>query len=250
MSEVASISSSQRISAAKPKRLSTASSLSILRPSTAPTLDNLTLSHILNGETCHPIAFTDFASFTANKELTSENLLFVLWFRSYRARYDALSVEERAKVPVPSTKLGDRYQPFARLDQERRDTKVESVLKSPTSDLLYKKPEHPFKVCEWAAGDAQRRLNPILQIGKVSSNLPASSVSQDQPSILRSHLPDVVEYDKVVDLPMREEAIRAFSTFMRKGGSRELGISDELREFTKTCLQRSTAPEVVSCRSR
>jgi hypothetical protein len=45
---------------------------------------------------------------------------------------------------------------------------------------------------------------------------------------------------------MREEAERAFATFLRKSGSRELGISDELRKFSGLCLQRSTAPEVVS----
>jgi hypothetical protein len=45
---------------------------------------------------------------------------------------------------------------------------------------------------------------------------------------------------------MRDEALRAFSTFLRKGGSRELGISDELRIYTKTCLRRSSAPDCVS----
>ena len=46
--------------------------------------------------------------------------------------------------------------------------------------------------------------------------------------------------------PMREEVQRAFATFLRKRGSRELGISDELREFARVCLSRSTAPEAVS----
>lgn len=70
--------------------------------------------------------------------------------------------------------------------------------------------------------------------------------------IIRGHPtrpPIGTTFDKPEDQPMREEAVRAFATFLRKGGSRELGISDELREFAKTCLKRSTAPEVVSAQS-
>ena len=52
---------------------------------------------------------------------------------------------------------------------------------------------------------------------------------------------------EALDQPMREEAQRAFATFVKAGGSRELNCADELRSFVATCLRRSTAPEVVSC---
>ena len=238
-SDAESISSAQRLSDAnKRQRFSNASSLAILRSSTTPTLDNLTLTQIMNGETCHPIAFSDFATFCANKEHTSENLLFALWFRSYTARFNATLVEKRAKVPVPSTRLGDRYRPFAYLDQDRRDTVVESTLGIPTPELSIKEPDHTFRVCEWAASDTVPRVD---QGGLQPSAMPLNATS-----ILRPHLAPGTEYDKPQDQPLRQEAIRAFSTFLKKGGSRELGISDELREFAKNCLQRSTAPEVVS----
>jgi hypothetical protein len=45
---------------------------------------------------------------------------------------------------------------------------------------------------------------------------------------------------------MRLEAARAFATFLRKGGSRELGIADDLREECALALEGSSAPEVVS----
>ena len=241
--EIESSTSTHRMPANKRKRLSVSSSLSILRPSTTPSLDDLTLEHILNGETCHPISFNDFAGFTANKEFTSENLLFVLWFRSYRNRFDALPVDKRAKVPVPSTRLGDRYRPFAYLTQERRDTKADSSVGTPTPNTSFKGPEHAFGVCDWAAEDAPGS-NTLPQL--YGKGLRPSPMLLGQASILRPTLPAGAEYDPVEDQPMREEAIRAFSTFLKKTGSRELGISDELREFAKTCLQRSTAPEVVS----
>ncbi|WVO20136.1 uncharacterized protein IAS62_001427 [Cryptococcus decagattii] len=43
--------------------------------------------------------------------------------------------------------------------------------------------------------------------------------------------------------PLRDQAQRAFATFLKKGGSKELSISDELREYVRTCLEASTAPE-------
>jgi len=58
-----------------------------------PSLDELKLSHILNEETCPPISFSDFAAFVAHQEFTTENLLFVIWYRSYRERYEQMSAE-------------------------------------------------------------------------------------------------------------------------------------------------------------
>jgi hypothetical protein len=96
-----------------------------------------------------------------------------------------LKEDVRERVPVPSTRLGDRYDPFS----NRRDT--ETVSKS-----------------EEAGGGGVT----MLPIG---------------------------------EQPMREEAARAFSTFLRSGGSRALGVSDDLRQFARTCLAKSSAPECV-----
>ena len=85
--------------------------LAKLKPSSKPKLNDIKLSHILNGETCPPIGFSDFASYLAKKEMTLENLLFVLWYRSYAYRWNELGDQTRG-VPRPSTKLGDRHDPF------------------------------------------------------------------------------------------------------------------------------------------
>ena len=45
---------------------------------------------------------------------------------------------------------------------------------------------------------------------------------------------------------MRHEASRAFATLVKSCGSRELGVSDDLRDYARKFLQKSTAPEVVS----
>jgi hypothetical protein len=154
-----------------------------LLPLKGPTLENLKLVNILNNETCSPISFKDFLTFITEKEHTTENFLFVIWYRSYEARWRGLKEDVRERVPVPSTRLGDRYDPFT----NRRDT----VSKS-----------------EEAGGGGLT----MLPIG---------------------------------EQPMREEAARAFSTFLRSGGSRALGVSDDLRQFARTCLAKSSAPECV-----
>ena len=87
----------------------------LLRSPSKPTLDDLKLAHNLSGETCPPVSFPDLAGFVAIREFTTENLLFVIWFLSYRTRYEALDSATRNTVPIPSTRLGDRYNLFEHL---------------------------------------------------------------------------------------------------------------------------------------
>lgn len=155
-------------------------------PLQGPTLENLKLASILNNETCSPISFKDFTNFISEKEHTAENLLFAVWYRSYAARWRDWDENLKKRVPVPSTKLGDRYDLFTR----------------------------------GRGSDVQPNL--------------------DDASVVM--LP-------IGEQPMREEAARAFSTFLRSGGSRALGVSDDLRQFARTCLAKSSAPECVSCGS-
>jgi hypothetical protein len=150
-------------------------------PLKGPTLEKLKLVNILNNETCSPISYKDFSTFVTEKEHSTENLLFVIWYRSYEARWKQLSQDVRDRIPVPSTRLGDRYAPFG-----GRGGQVGA------------------------------------KEGEKSTSLP------------------------IGEHPMREEAARAFSTFLRSGGSRALGVSDDLRQFARTCLARSSAPECVS----
>jgi hypothetical protein len=150
-------------------------------PLKGPTLENLKLASILNNETCSPISFKDFRSFIEEKEHSTENLLFAIWYRSYAARWRDLDEETKKRVPVPSTRLGDRYDPFT-------NGRGSGVVGTSTETAS------------------------MLPIG---------------------------------EQPMREEAARAFSTFLRSGGSRALGVSDDLRQFARTCLAKSSAPECV-----
>ena len=61
--------------------------------------------------------FREFQQFVTHKEFTTENLLFTIWFRSYRRRFSELEESERLKVDAPSDRLGDTLSPFGYLNK-------------------------------------------------------------------------------------------------------------------------------------
>lgn len=253
-------------------------------PSRPPALDDLKLSHVLNGETCPPISFADFATFIASKEFSSENLLFLIWFRSYRERYEQLAADVRERVPVPSTKLGDRYSPFRYIDQatqngvvtesattsQRPATSAHLQVNTPVSHPrgMSRQEErrgstissHGFEPCAWTAEGkpcscANAKLAHAHDGPSKWTRARRRSVQHEEPpaAALRPILTHTSLYPTLppagttflptAELPMRDEAMRAYATFLKKGGSKELGIADELRQFAKLTLGRSTAPE-------
>ncbi|WVW80010.1 hypothetical protein I302_101983 [Kwoniella bestiolae CBS 10118] len=248
---------------------------------TQPALDELKLSNILNGETCPPISFIDFATFIANKEFTTENLLFILWYRSYKARFDKLESKEKESIPIPSTRLGDRFDPYGYLDRPVDEPNSNSKPKTEDQEtpVVFSEPfrsrsasssnkqvqiagaqhncPHSPATCFCIENRAPtcRRTSRLLSIthSLLGSRRPSSASHPHEVNTLRPILhqkpypplpPAGTVFAEPPQQPMREEAQRAFATFLRKGGSRELSISDELREYTKLCLAKSTAPEV------
>ncbi|KAL6307174.1 hypothetical protein BKA93DRAFT_823638 [Sparassis latifolia] len=64
-------------------------------------LADITLAHVLAGDTCAPISLSDFEAYLAHQEHTLEHLQFVVWFQDYRARFLALPEEIQAASPGP-----------------------------------------------------------------------------------------------------------------------------------------------------
>lgn len=93
---------------------------------------------------------------------------------------------------------------------------------------------------------------PIMQDQPTSptpsqSALPAtltisSTVDTDPNSPSSAYLPQIHPADQ----PMRQEAERAFRTFLVPGAERELNVTDEMRTRCRVALEGSTHPEVVS----
>ncbi|KAH8118757.1 hypothetical protein DFH11DRAFT_697950 [Phellopilus nigrolimitatus] len=62
-------------------------------------LSDITLAHVLSGNTAPPISLSDFEAFLAFCDISLENLQFIVWFQDYRARYDALPPDVQAQSP-------------------------------------------------------------------------------------------------------------------------------------------------------
>lgn len=220
-------------------------------------LKQLRLCHILNGETCPPISFADFATFLTNKDYTSENLVFVLWYRDYKSKWKLLDKTVRIGVPVPSTSLGHRYDPFGYLGHgpvalpTRTDEREEEVSRNRLASV------NAYSLDATASDRNDSSAKSLKSyFSRVSSDLPRSRLEASSLACSSSitpatsyhplhslFSPDGTTFLSVDEQPLRDQAQRAFATFLKKGGSKELSISDELREYVRTCLEASTAPE-------
>jgi hypothetical protein len=70
----------------------------------------------------------------------------------------------------------------------------------------------------------------------------SSTINTDPNSPSSTYLPQIHPADQ----PMRQEAERAFRTFLVPGAERELNVTDEMRTRCRVALEGSTHPEVVS----
>lgn len=220
------------------------------------TLETLTLAHILNGETCPPISFPDFAAFVAQKEFTAENLLFVIWYRSFKARYDALRPDQKDGTPIPSTRLGDRYSPFAYLDRAIvdgavvREDGVDEGRTTVRTDIP-RKHVNCDDLFESGCGCSEEQKSKSRKKSTKRSKTKVADVEMEPRVIYHGSSnpplpPHGTRLTDTASQAFREEAERAFATFLGPNGSKALGVSDDLRQFVSLCLKRSSAPECVS----
>lgn len=207
------------------------------------------------------ISFADFATFLTNKDYTSENLVFVLWHRDYKSKWKLLDKAVRIRGPVPSTSLGHRYDPFGYLRHgpvalpTRTGEREEEVSRNRLASA------NAYSMDATAASDRNDRSAKPLKsyFSRVSSDLHRSRLEASSLTCSSSltpassyhplhslFSPDGTTFLSVDEQPLRDQAQRAFVTFLKKGGSKELSISDELREYVRSCLEASTAPESVS----
>ncbi|KZT54114.1 hypothetical protein CALCODRAFT_22114 [Calocera cornea HHB12733] len=82
--------------------------------SAQPIPPSLSLAHVLADDLCAPLTLRDFFRFLAEEDRATENLAFVLWFRDYERRWDALPEEERARAEEL-----DPREEWAKFERER-----------------------------------------------------------------------------------------------------------------------------------
>ena len=187
-------------------------------------------------------------------------------------------------MDVPSNKLGDGSSPFAYL-KERRRTLVQRVRSESVFGIgigrtgsgetftgtrgtenninLNNEGERrsssiPLKSIFKRAGSSHTQTHTGMHEhesarpqGTESERDPASptpSRNLTLPPTLSISVPSSAYLPEVrpADQPMREEAERAFETFLKQGAERELNVTEEMRTRCRVALEGSTHPEVVS----
>jgi hypothetical protein len=168
-------------------------------------------------------------------------------------------------VDVPSGKLGEAGGPFGHL---RRNMGMGGRRKTLTSTLGGRRSSRgkgegddeeqrerrsssiPLQSIFRRTGSSSTQTQIAdMQTSPTSSQsaLPAtltisSTINTDPNSPSSTYLPQIHPADQ----PMRQEAERAFRTFLVPGAERELNVTDEMRTRCRVALEGSTHPEVVS----
>lgn len=169
----------------------------------------------------------------------------MIWYRSYLRRFEQLAETERNKVDIPSNKLEDGSSPFAHL-QKGRKTWAERVRQQSIARLGGVEPDNrrssssiPLISIFTRNGSGHTTLSPLQGASPEQREhlaLPPTS------TLSSAYLPEV----RPADQPMRQEAERAFETFLKQGAEKELNVTEEMRRRCRIALEGSTHPEVVS----
>ncbi|KAH8096619.1 hypothetical protein BXZ70DRAFT_1009622 [Cristinia sonorae] len=200
-------------------------------------LASISLDQLVAGHTCDPISLADFEAYLQYKEHTLENLQFVIWFQSYRARFFDLAPAVQALSPGPakftfnppdSARLQKRVEESGKMYEALTLQRLQSrthQLNSPIS------PISPTSFCSSST-------SPMDHIHSMSSPL----LKQRPQTFLGSFQPLQREYlDKQ---PMRKECAAVLQTFIISGAPKELSLSDEMREMVLKDATWNTHPDV------
>jgi len=167
------------------------------------------------------------------QEHTVENLQFVVWYQSYRARFFDLT-----KQPKKCTATAFKFQApdAARLDERVRES------------------ERAYDAVRQQSSQNDVRatgLPPVSPVTPVSPTSPtyadssstfpfnhASSLGQPPPSI------QPLERDYLSNESLKKECSAVLQTFIKPGSPKELSLSDEMREMVSRDATWNTHPDV------
>lgn len=195
-------------------------------------------------------SLADFELYLAFRELSLENLQFVIWFLDYQDRFDRLPPETQRKSPDPALMGGSHTpsydvttNPHAdaghigwlrrafRRKVSARQTSVSSGKEIPMSPIEKKSAEVDFRQFHSPASSQSYPIPPSTSSPAIPSPYPASSAPT-----------------RPQDQPFREETLRVVATFFRPGGNgqKELSIDQRLRDEVLRDLAVTTHPNAVS----
>ncbi|KAG9006617.1 hypothetical protein FRB94_000543 [Tulasnella sp. JGI-2019a] len=231
----------------------------------------VTLESILAGTTCSPISLQDFELYLAYRELSLENLQFVVWYLDYRDRFSKLPAEVRLQSPdpaiiVPGFATSLPVEPTIPETRSPWRTWFSRLRHKSLSDLeslergrdrrRHSTGSYPFPAI------SSRQASPARRASASYLTQPMSPLSPDESGSGRNTMREsktlctnprlepptdsLTEEVSPKKQPLREETLRVVATFLRPGGvtQKELTLEDETREAIFRNLALTTHPNV------
>lgn len=222
-----------------PKREPTKSRLVVLpRPlvNYSARLHSISLSAIIHGATCPPLALRDLEHYLAAVEHSPEGLRFLIWWHHYRTRYYALPDAVRARsfgASEPQCPALGGPSPVRTHRREQASIQVSADLRRNYAQRQTEPP--PIAIPLPVQISRSSSVARLLSRGPTPTPISPPS-SPFSPSFNLRTSPR--------EQPLRAECDRAIATFLHPGASAELNLSETVRETAARDLTWNTHPDV------
>ncbi|KAI5117863.1 hypothetical protein M0805_006566 [Coniferiporia weirii] len=247
-------------------------------------LSDITLAHVLSGDTVPPISLPDLEAFLAFCDISLENLHYIVWFQDYRARFDALPKSVQARSPPPERSSPSSSGPASRCDAEEYEAtdahgRVSQVPDSPSPSPLALSQTPIISAPTYSLDSAMRSMSqeqvPQLDMSALYSCV-ADNVHEEPPAP-SSRAPDASEKcfrqfnsfstgsqqpvmagslrplpfpqqatatGNTDEQPLRAEVKNILATFIVPNAKKELLLSAAMRDRTIREAGQTTHPDV------
>ncbi|KAH7098755.1 hypothetical protein BKA62DRAFT_353469 [Auriculariales sp. MPI-PUGE-AT-0066] len=213
-------------------------------------LRDVTLAHVLDGQTCSPIGLDDFEAYMTFLANSLQDLQFIVWFHDYAGRFFALPQELQKRCPGPSSDNfpEKRYKFYHRTKLSvttwaSGESGVElEALKKDVSTAMSDSHDHGED-----ARPANRQPCPFRGRLRALSSAVRSMSSQSRSESLGgkdSTVPGVSSCEPgcICAQPLREECLNIAHTFLRPTSNKFLDTDKELMYQTIQRLTETTHP--------
>ncbi|EJD36582.1 hypothetical protein AURDEDRAFT_117055 [Auricularia subglabra TFB-10046 SS5] len=180
-------------------------------------LRDLTLAHLLAGDTCPPISIAEFEAYLAFQENALQHLQFVVWFQDYTKRFFALPPHVRHLAPGPPDEVFERARNLKPLLIHVHEDRVS---------------DEEGALCPQDAPSAEEAKDRIIR-----ELLPVVDASGE---VLR----DSWGSARALVQPFRDECLHIAQTFFKPGSPKELRVDAEISATVFTRLRKTTHPDV------
>ncbi|KZV86383.1 hypothetical protein EXIGLDRAFT_724827, partial [Exidia glandulosa HHB12029] len=190
-------------------------------------LQDVTLAHVLAGDTCTPISLPEFEAYLAYTENALQKLQFVVWFQDYTKRFFAFPPHVRCLAPGPPDEVFERARNLRPIfiHRESNTSDEEGIALCPQDPTI--------------EAEKNRILRQIVPADEADVEHTRSSTD----------LGDIGDRDswasaRTLVQPCRDECLHIAETFFRVGSSKELKVDAAARNAVFLRLRRTTHPDV------